>query len=484
MKHFRQSLFLKLSLLFLILLSVFGAIQLTFALRSALAFTRETDQKLNYTLANDLAQHFAPHLGMYLDIPKIENQFKDLMVMNPRVELYLLDETGRLTAYFAPEEKIKRMEVSMDPIHAFLENQPLPVLGDDPRGIDKQKPFSVTPVQIGDQTGYLYVILGGEQYDSISGIVAQSSIVRTVTMTLVGMLVITAVIGIILLFKVTKRLRAMTSTIQQFESGDTQVRIQDASNDEIGRLGRTFNTMSETIVTDMEKLEETDRLRRELIANISHDLRSPLASVKGYIETMQIKDNTITKKRRMELLDTIHKNVDGLSTLVEQLFELSKLDSKQVEPHKEPFSITELAQDVVLKFQPIAKEKKIHLSASHIQDIPLLKGDIGMIERAMSNLIENAVRYTPEDGAVLVDVKRDNLSIDVNISDTGQGIPQEDIPHIFDRFYRAEKSRSRTSGGSGLGLAISQAIMEAHGSKIKVKSKVNIGTTYKTQISN
>lgn len=464
-------------------MSIFGATQLIFTLRSVLAFTRETDQKLNYTLANDLAQHFDPEMGMYLDIPKIEKQFKDMTVMNPRVELYLIDETGKLIAYFAPEENIKKMDVSIDPIKAFLENQPLPILGDDPRGLYKQKPFSVTPVQIGDQPGYLYVILGGEQYDSVSGMVAQSSIVRTVTMMIVGMLIITAVIGIVLLFTVTQRLSAMTHTVHRFESGDTTARVHDKSKDEIGRLGRTFNTMSETIVKNIEKLEQTDRQRRELIANISHDLRSPLASVKGYIETLQIKDNTITNKKRLELLDTVHKNVNGLSTLVEQLFELSKLETKQVEPHIEPFSIAELIQDVVLKFQPIAKKKKVQLNTGEIKNVPMLDGDIGMIERALSNLIENAIQYTSQNGVVIVDVKRNNSSIDVNISDTGLGIPEEDIPHIFDRFYRAEKSRSRASGGSGLGLAISQAIMEAHGTKIKVKSKVNIGTTFSFRLS-
>ena len=477
-----NSLYWKISGIFLVLLLVLGVVQLMVSLRASLDFVGETDQKLNRRLAGDLAERFSPFLKDSLDYAAIEHTFHELMVMNPRVEIYLIDDSGNLQAYFAEPEKIKRTSVNIDPIRQFLADDSrasLLICGDDPRSLDRQKPFSATPVLIGGrQPGYLYVILGGEQYDSASAMVRGSYIMRTSATVLGGTFVFTGIAGLILFFLLTKRLRAMTSSVQRFDRGDYEQRIDVRSNDEIGQLGRAFNHMADTIVANVVKLRKTDSLRRELIANVSHDLRSPLASIQGYLETILMKESTLSPEKRRHFLNTIYRNVTMLGKLVAELFELSKLDAKQVRPEPEPFAIAELAQDTVLKFQPRAETDHIRLRSSLPQDLPFVYGDIGMIERALSNLIENALRYTPAQGEVAVELAQKQDKIQIHVSDTGQGIPDGDLPHIFDRFYRVERSRSRSSGGTGLGLAISQKIVEAHNSKISVQSAVGAGTTF------
>ena len=177
-------------------------------------------------------------------------------------------------------------------------------------------------------------------------------------------------------------------------------------------------------------------------------------------------------------MGTILNVTEMLERLVEQLFELSKLDARQTDPYFEPFSVADLLQDVVMKFMPVAEKNNIILSADVPEHLPQVYGDIGLIERALSNLIENALRYTPEKGNVKVKISQSNDKLRVIVTDTGPGIQEEELPYIFERFYRVDKSRDQATGGSGLGLAIAKKILEIHESSIKVESKVNVGTTF------
>jgi len=255
-------------------------------------------------------------------------------------------------------------------------------------------------------------------------------------------------------------------------------RIKVNSKDEIGQLGETFNQMADTIEANVEELKRIDKLRRDLVANLSHDLRSPLASIQGYLETILIKESRLDPEERKEYLETILRNTEMLNKLVEELFELSKLDAQQIEPNYELFSIAELAQDAVMKLKPAAEKARVELQANLSEQLPMAYADIGMIERAMSNLIENAIRYTPSGGEVQVNLNRQEENIRVEVSDTGPGISEDDLPYIFDRFYRVEKSRTRKQGGTGLGLAIAKKIIEIHDHTLEVDSQVDVGTTF------
>ena len=228
----------------------------------------------------------------------------------------------------------------------------------------------------------------------------------------------------------------------------------------------------------MEELKNTDDLRRELVANVSHDLRNPLASIQGYLETIIIKERTLSPEERQKYLEIIFNNTKMLSKLVGELFELSKLEAKQIKPQFEPFSMADLTQDVVMKFQPMANDSRIRIEAVLPKSLPLVYADLALVERALSNLIDNAILHTTENGVVKAELKKEEDTVCVIVSDTGQGIPAEELPHIFERFYHIDKSRTRKGSGAGLGLAIAEKILEIHDSQIRVRSIVNKGTTF------
>ena len=477
-----HSLYWKIAGIFLVLILVLGAMQWTIGRRAFAEFAAETDQRLNRDLARDLAARFEQHWQIALNDSAIGATFHELMVMNPRVEIYLLDDSGALMAYFADPEKIKRQSVRLEPIRRLLEagaTAQLPIYGDDPRSATRQKPFSVAPVTIGgDRQGYFYVILGGEQYDDTSSMLQGSYIVGTSAFVLGGTLAFTALTGLILFFLLTRRLQRMTAAVRRFEGGDYQQRVPVSSRDEIGQLGHAFNQMAGTIVSTLEQIKRMDALRRELVANVSHDLRTPLANVQGYLETVLMKEVELTTEDRRRFLDIIYHNVTALGRLIDELFELSKLEARQVEPQWEPFSLAELAQDTVLDFQAQAEKNEVQLSTLLPQDLPFVRGDIAMVERALAKLIENALQYTPAAGRITIELTPQGDEVRVAVADTGRGIAARDLPHIFDRFYRAGKNRAVHGGGTGLGLAIAWKIVQAHGGELSVQSQEDVGSTF------
>ncbi|HYQ72684.1 MAG TPA: ATP-binding protein, partial [Gammaproteobacteria bacterium] len=248
------------------------------------------------------------------------------------------------------------------------------------------------------------------------------------------------------------------------------------NGDEIERLTRSVNAMAERIAGQVQRLQDTDRQRRELVANVSHDLRTPLASLQGYLETLRLKGDDLDRDEQLHYLEIAHRHCRHLGRLVEELFELARLDANEVQPVLEPFSLPELVQDVVHKFELRASQREVTLLASHDENLPFVVGDIALIERVMDNLIENALRHTPANGTVTVAVQRAGDTLAVQVIDTGSGIAAEDLPYIFERFYQSDRMRSQ--GGAGLGLAIARRIVELHGRTIRAASSGGRGTMF------
>jgi signal transduction histidine kinase len=224
-----------------------------------------------------------------------------------------------------------------------------------------------------------------------------------------------------------------------------------------------------------------DNVRREMVANISHDLRTPLTTMRGYLETLQLRHAELSVEEQQQYLQTALSHSQRLGRMVEELFELARLDSCESVVFSEPFSMCELVQDVTQKFQLRAREKSINLGVSLNPDAPLVYGDIAMMQRVLENLLENGLRHTPAGGSINIGVDVDSGNIVVQVKDTGCGIPAADVPRIFERFYQQDKNRSG-SNSAGLGLAIVKRILELHGSVIKVSSELERGTTFSFRI--
>jgi signal transduction histidine kinase len=247
------------------------------------------------------------------------------------------------------------------------------------------------------------------------------------------------------------------------------------SGDEISALAARFRTMSEAIERQIADLKATDELRRELIANVSHDLRTPLASLRGYIETVLVKNRTLAEGDLRAHLSVALSQADQLGRLIDALFELAKLESGTLTPKLEPFAVAELLQDVALRFRIPAQKRGIKLHTLLETDGILALGDIELIERVMGNLLENALRYTPPGGQVRTEMLVASTLIRVRVVDTGSGIEPQHLPRIFDRFYCAPDHSDRNR--AGLGLAIVKRIMDLHRQPVRILSGNGNGTT-------
>ena len=480
MKRFFTSFYGKLTAVFLLVLIIMGVGQVVITTKSFVSFNQEVDQRLNLTLAKDMAFELTSILDEELDFALIGERIHYMMVMNPKIEIYLLNEAGKVLAFFAePGKTMVADSVDLDPVYQFLlQEEHVPILGSDPRQPGKRKPFSAAELVMGDGTkGFLYIIIGGEQYDSTFAFFQESYIVRTMINGLILTVIFAGIIGLILFALLTKRLRAISEIVSEFEQGNLEHRIEISTKDEFGQLGRSFNSMADTIEATIEKLKQNDTLRRELIANVSHDLRTPLASIQGYVETILMKSD-LDDERKLKYLNVILKNTQSLGKQVNELFELSKLEAKQILPDMEPFSIGELAQDVSMKFKTQIETHGLELIADIPHNSPLVTGDIAMVERVLSNLIRNATEFTPTGGRITLSLHNQDGLVEVSVEDTGQGIASADLPHIFDRFYTGGSKTIKGSTSTGLGLTIAAKMIEAHGQTLSVESELGKGTRF------
>ncbi len=481
-----KSLYSKLAMALLGLFCLLGISIVTLTQFTSDMYQQEVIQKLNKNLAKQIVAQKILMKDHQINEKGLKEIFEMLMVVNPGIEVYLLNPAGEILAYSAPPGKVKLQRIDLKPLDKwFEEGAVLPLTGDDPRNPDSRKVFTVARIpEQGQLQGYLYIILGGEVFDNIVQKLKGSYILQISFWWIVASLLFALVTGLLLFAYLTRRLKRLASVMDSFDTTRTDSQLQSIiakgqqAGDEIDRLAFTFKQLVERIQTQMEKLKKADMLRRELVANVSHDLRTPLATLQGYIETLFLKDKSLRAEERKHHLEIAIQHCERLSKLVGELFELAKLDSHETKVRCEPFNIAELAHDVVQKFDLSARENQIKIQIDHNQNLPFVYADIAMIERVIENLLENALRHTPFGGAIRLTFSPHDGDISVCISDTGCGISREDLPFIFDRFYQKDPNQRGKPGYSGLGLAIAKRILELHHRTISVESILGTGSHF------
>lgn len=469
-----RSFYSRLSLLFLILIAALATADLMIAFNAAGHLFDDVEQQLNKKYAASLAVELQPFVTEEIEIEKIKEHINYLMILNPMVEIYLINRTGDVLAYFTgPGDMVKRHKIDMEPVRTFIfSDGSEPVKGDDPRTDDEVKPFSAAPMKIAGEQGYVYVILRGRNFDRSLQMIRSSYYLRSGLITFFLVLGATLIAGLALFSLLTGRLRKLGHAVKGFEQGQYDKRVRIGGSDEIAALGRAFNEMADSV-------ESNIRQRNDLITNISHDLRSPLTSIRGHIETVLLKEDTLSPDERKEYLEASLKSISAFQKLVEQLFQLTKLENRETRPVLEPFIPAELAQDILMKFKPLAEEKGIDLTIRHSERNSPFTGDIALMERALSNLLENALNYTDRGGSVTIRLYEKEKTLSIEIIDTGTGIPEEEVVRVFERFYRADKSRDRRVPGTGLGLSITKEIIELHGGSVTLTSSEGKGSAFK-----
>ncbi|MFW5450011.1 MAG: sensor histidine kinase [Methylophagaceae bacterium] len=480
-----RTLYSQLALTLFILLILVGLILIQIVGHSSTLYQQEASQKLNTKLAEHIVAEQSLMQDQQVNHQVLDVLFHDLMVTNPSIELYVLDKQGAVVGFAAPEDKIKRTRVDLDPVLEFLDGDArFPLKGDDPRNPEGYKVFSTTEIMNDDGLqGYLYIVLAGEQYDNVVEMLGNSFILDSALKVLLVALAAAMLIGLIVFAVQTRRFRILSNVIHSYKAdADNENSImyypsKANSTNEIDLLGRQFNQMAEKIDTQIHELKQMDNLRREMVANVSHDLRTPLTTMQGYLETLQLKKSELSEQEREQYLETALSHSQYLGELVEELFELARLDSCESVVNSEAFSMGELVQDITQKYKLRAQQKLIQLEVELDPNTPLIVGDIAMMQRVLENLLENGLRYTPEGGHINISVGLDVDKIRVQVSDSGCGIPAGETSKIFERFYQRDINRS-DSKNAGLGLAIVKRILELHGSVINVRSDVDKGTIF------
>ena len=290
-------------------------------------------------------------------------------------------------------------------------------------------------------------------------------------MLLIFLLVALIAFVVSLLFSsiLTRPIQDMTRAIQRMAKGNFSERVKVSGTGEIRRLAETFNTMS-------EKIETLDLTRNQFVANASHELKTPLAAMKVMIESL-IYQPDMDKALRTEFLQDTNKEIDRLSAIVSDLLTLVRMDANSVQLTREPLTIAELVQENAHRLDSVMRKRDQTLELK-LEDPCDLNADRGKLNQVIYNLMENASKYTQEGGEITVTLARVGRDAVLTVADNGPGIPKDSIPHIFDRFYRVDKARSRETGGTGLGLSIVKQLVLLHGGTIRVESEEGVGSSF------
>ncbi len=273
------------------------------------------------------------------------------------------------------------------------------------------------------------------------------------------------------------RISDVESAARRLAGGDLSTRIPISGTDEVASLAATFNQMAGQLQEAAEKQKEVERLRSDLIAWVGHDLQTPLASMRAILEALA--DGMVDDPEAVQrYLKTAQRDIRSLSLLIDDLFQMAQIDAGGLQLDLSPNSLSDLISDTLESFSELAARQGISLEGAVEPEVDPVCMDAARIGRVLNNLVGNALRHTNAQGRVNVTARRTGPRVEVVVSDSGEGIQPQDLPHLFEQFYRGEKSRSRATGGAGLGLAISRGIVQAHGGEIRVESELGEGTRF------
>ena len=352
-------------------------------------------------------------------------------------------------------------EVGGDAGHSLLGNG----------GLSRQMMMGVYTAAImeGDQRiGVLvYIAMAQDMFDSLMDIQRQM---------LIWLVLVAAAVALLSLFMsrmITKPVAELNEGIMVMSRGDFSARVKVRGNSEFARLAEAFNMMC-------ERLESLDKSRNEFVSNASHELKTPLSTMKILIETLLYQDENDPEMQK-EFLNDINKEIDRLSRIISDLLTLVHMDGGETQMKTEPVSLSDLISDTMKRLAPLARERGIELESTVREDVVCMV-DSNKFQQVVYNLVDNAIKYTSRGGHVKVELSKARKKAILKVSDTGMGIPKEDQIHIFDRFYRVDKARSRETGGTGLGLSIVKQIVTMHGGNISVVSEEDKGSTFTVEL--
>lgn len=422
---------------------------------------------------------------------------RNLVLFEPDTQLYLLDREGRVLAFTGDAHLPPGFKVALAPVLEAVGRKPMPyVMGDDPERMDADAVIAAKPVRRAvirnDErvAGYLYLVAHQRSTPENRWQIVGSSFAKPALAAIVGVVLVSTLLAAWITSAVTRPLRQLSDAVAAVSrdglgsgAGDSASLALPATpeGDEFGRLATGFRAMLATLRQQWEALRRLDHFRREGVSNLSHDLRSPLTATAACLETLEGRwagDAARDADRR--LVEVALRNARNAARMVQSLGDLAQLDEPEYKLRLERMDVGELLDDIAVRFAERALQQGVVLQANAASDAhaPLAAVDVELFERAVANLVDNALKFSRAGDRITLSSCRRDGHVEVSVADTGPGIPAADVPHLFDRFYQSRQSvvPATSEGGKGLGLAIVKRIAELHGGEVRVESHPGAGT--------
>jgi signal transduction histidine kinase len=468
----KNSLFRHISLLVSGFLFLLACLFIIITYLSSLHYYQATTQRLNKDVASHIAKFTSPFRPGGLNRKIADSVFYDAMILSPSVEVYFLDTAGKVMYYHAPDSAIKVWHIPLGPIKGYLASKGLDYIkSPDPKASGMEKIFSAAEVvSDGERLGYIYVILGGNEYQTISKLLFGDHIIILALQAFGVIFILSLVISLLYLGRIKRNLAKVMSVLQAYRKGDYKARFKTDTYKEFAPVAESFNQMADLLTYHILRLETSDLERKDFLANISHDLRTPLTVIRGYVETLQqeAENSRPDPQRQAEITTLIYRRLERLEMMIMQLFELSKMEAVGFKLSREPFNLAELLEETVAGLQKTAERKNIRLYSEGSKEMAWIDADIALLERIIQNLVDNAIRHTPENGEVHVRLEKqpDNYFL-LMIGNSGKPLSPELL-----RWINSDEAGTQhlNLAKRGLGLAIVKKIANLHLYKLNAGS--------------
>jgi signal transduction histidine kinase len=423
---------------------------------------------------------------------------RNLVLFEPDTQLYLLDPQGTVLASTGSVKLPPGFQVAMGPVHLAASPNMAYVMGDDPERMDADAVITARPVGRrairGDEpvAGYLYLVSHKPGLPASRWEVIRSAFARPAIGLIVAIMTLTTLLAAWVIASVTRPLRRLTEAVAalshkglQEGAVEAQPLLPAATRDEFGQLTLAFDAMLTTLRRQWDALRRLDHFRREAVSNLSHDLRSPLTATTACLETLQARwSGDPARADDVQMAEVALRNTRNAARLVQSLGDLATLDEPAFQLRPEVVDLGELLADIAARFTERGAQRGVAVEAQHGEQPVAAPVDIELFERALANLVDNALKFCGAGARVTLHAQAEGEHVVVGVDDTGPGIPEADLPHLFDRFYQARQSVAPATGegGKGLGLAIVKRIVELHGGSVAVASAPGRGTQVRLRL--